>query len=351
MFRRLILLAATFLLFAAVALSVGFLFVQRAGDQVLVLPEETTLLPVSRGDTLSRLTTLWQTEGFLSQGSFQRRQILLYARFHDLDRILAGEYRIKAGTTVRELLIKLNAGDVIEYQVTFPEGYNLRQWLEQLRQHSRFSHVSDEEAARWLDSIKDKYALDNLEGWFFPDTYSFTGVDSGDSVLAQAHEKMRSVLAQEWAERADDLPYEIPYEALIMASIVERETGAPEERQQIAGVFVRRLNKGMRLQTDPTVIYGLGEGFNGNITRRDLRKETPYNTYVIKGLPPTPIAMPGREAIHAALHPDDGDTLFFVAKGDGSHYFSATYEEHSQAVKRYQLRRRSDYRSAPANKN
>ena len=158
---------------------------------------------------------------------------------------------------------------------------------------------------------------------------------------------MREVLDNEWQSREDGLPYQSPYEALTLASIVEKETGVGSERSQIAGVFVRRLKKGMRLQTDPTVIYGLGDQYQGNITRRHLKQETPYNTYLIKGLPPTPIAMPGREAIHATLHPAEGDALYFVAKGDGSHYFSATLEEHLQAVRRYQLQRRSNYRSSP----
>jgi conserved hypothetical protein, YceG family len=158
---------------------------------------------------------------------------------------------------------------------------------------------------------------------------------------------MQQVLAEEWAERAEGLPLETPYEALILASIVERETGVPEERSTIAGVFVRRLNMGMKLQTDPTVIYGLGDRFKGNLTRKHLREATLYNTYVIAGLPPTPIANPGREAIHAALNPMEGDALFFVAKGDGSHQFSATLKEHRQAVRDYQLQRAQDYRSSP----
>lgn len=168
-------------------------------------------------------------------------------------------------------------------------------------------------------------------------------------LLDRAHQAMIEVLQSEWAIRQPDLPYQSPYEALIMASLIEKETAIGSERAQIAGVFVRRLNKRMRLQTDPTVIYGLGAGFDGNLRRADLRRDSPYNTYTRHGLPPTPIAMPGRAAIHAALHPASGDTLYFVAKGDGSHYFSSTLEEHQRAVRRYQIQqRRANYHSHPA---
>ena len=186
------------------------------------------------------------------------------------------------------------------------------------------------------------------EGRFFPDTYLFTSSETDLDLLRRAFERMEEVLATEWQAKAENLPYDSPYEALIMASIVERETGAVHEREEVAGVFVRRLEKGMRLQTDPTVIYGMGEKYQGRITRKDLRTHTDYNTYRIDGLPPTPIALPGREAIHAALNPAEGDTLYFVARGDGTHKFSKTLAEHQKAVRAFQLNRRSDYRSSPA---
>jgi len=180
-------------------------------------------------------------------------------------------------------------------------------------------------------------AGEHPEGRFFPDTYNFPRRTTGLEVLRRAYGRMETVLAQEWQERAAGLPLKSPDEALILASIIEKETGLAAERPQIAGVFVRRLRAGMRLQTDPTVIYGMGARFDGNLRRADLREETPYNTYVIAGLPPTPIALPGRAAINAALHPADGDSLYFVARGDGGHVFSATLEGHNRAVSEFQL--------------
>jgi len=198
-----------------------------------------------------------------------------------------------------------------------------------------------------LDNVDDKVMLKRLgspykhpEGLFFPETYFFEKNTSDFELLKRAYQKMQQVLQQEWAGREPGLTLESPYQALILASIVEKETGKPSERARIAGVFIRRLRKGMLLQTDPTVIYGMGDRYQGNIRRQDLKQATPYNTYVIKGLPPTPIAMPGREAIHAVMHPAAGNSLYFVARGDGGHVFSATLREHVNAVNKYQKKRR-----------
>jgi UPF0755 protein len=177
------------------------------------------------------------------------------------------------------------------------------------------------------------------EGQFLPDTYLFPDETTDIQFLLRAFKASESYLSEKWSHRDENLPLKSPYEALILASIVEKETAKADERPTIAGVFIRRLNKGMRLQTDPTVIYGMGEQFDGNIRRRDLKADTPYNTYTRFGLPPTPIALPGRAAIDAVLHPASGKSLYFVAKGDGSHQFSATLKEHNQAVRRYQLRK------------
>ncbi|RMR36653.1 hypothetical protein ALP91_01866 [Pseudomonas savastanoi pv. glycinea] len=186
------------------------------------------------------------------------------------------------------------------------------------------------------------------EGRFFPDTYRYVRGMTDAELLRQAYSRLEEVLDEEWNARSSDVPYSNPYQALIMASLVEKETGVPQEHGQIAGVFVRRLKLGMQLQTDPTVIYGMGERYNGKLTRANLKEPTPYNTYVIAGMPPTPISLVGREAIHAALNPVAGSSLYFVAKGDGSHVFSDDLDAHNSAVRDYQLKRRADYRSSPA---
>jgi UPF0755 protein len=279
------------------------------------------------------------------------RVLVLWARLQGNTEIQAGEYRFESGKTPLQWLAQMNRGDVIRYQVTLVEGWTWKEALQALHKQPKLTHT-----LQGLDmyAVAEKLGMEkgqHLEGMFFPDTYSFTSGDSDLDVLLHAYEALQAVLEEEWQGRASGLPYTSSYEALIMASIIEKETGVPEERGDIAGVFVRRLEKRMRLQTDPTVIYGLGDEYTGNLKRKHLSQHTPYNTYMIHGLPPTPIALAGREAIHAALHPLDGDSLFFVARGDGSHYFSATLEEHTQAVRKYQLQRRKDYRSSPAAQN
>ncbi len=254
-------------------------------------------------------------------------------------RIQAGEYLISPGMTAAELLEQLVAGEVTSYSLTLVEGWNFPQMLAAINRNPALKHT--------LKGLKSEVIMARLgysgvhpEGRFFPDTYHFSKGMSDREILQRAYRTMERVLQEEWEKRAEGLPYQDPYEALIMASIIEKETALAEERQAIAGVFVRRLQKGMLLQTDPTIIYGLGESFDGNLRRVHLKDtRNRYNTYRYKGLPPTPIAMPGREAIHAALHPDSGKALYFVAKGDGSHHFSATLEEHNRAVRRYQLKR------------
>jgi UPF0755 protein len=268
------------------------------------------------------------------------RALRLYARWTgQANAVQAGDYHIRAGTTPAGLLEQFTSGDVKLYSFTIIEGWNQYELLQALQEHEHVeSTLTDEDWPGLLEELGTSGG--HPEGMFLPETYRFPRNTSDRNVLRQAFDLMQQVLAEEWAGKAADAAVKSPYEALVLASIIEKETARVDERARISGVFTRRLEKGMRLQTDPTVIYGIGPEFNGNLTRRDLRTDTPYNTYTRGGLPPTPIAMPGRAAINAALHPEDGDVLYFVATGlgDGSHAFSATKEEHDAAVSEY-LRR------------
>lgn len=265
-----------------------------------------------------------------------------YARLTDqASRVHAGRYRIEQGITPLQLLQKFTEGRVELYAFTIVEGWTFNELLNNLALHPAVDNRVVHDA--WPTLLDDLGSdAKHPEGLFLPETYRFPYGTSNAAVLRQAYELLQSALRDEWQNRAADLPLATPYEALILASIIEKETGRPDERERIAGVFVRRLQKGMRLQTDPTVIYGIGAAFDGNITRRHLQTDTEYNTYTRGGLPPTPIAMPGRAAIHAALNPAAGTELYFVATGlgDGSHAFSDTLEQHNAAVQEYLKRLR-----------
>jgi UPF0755 protein len=249
--------------------------------------------------------------------------------------IKAGSYEISEGTTPWQLLRKITSGDFTQAEVTFIEGWTFRQMRSALDSHPDVRHE--------IGSLGDLELMERLgspgvrpEGWFFPDTYLFAKGTPDTAILLRAHRAMQRRLEAAWNARATDSPLRSPYEALILASIVEKETGSPDDRARIAGVFINRMRVGMKLQTDPTVIYGLGERFDGNLRKRDLLTDTPFNTYTRDGLPPAPIAMPGTAALQATLHPASTDALYFVAKGDGSSQFSRTLDEHNRAVARYQ---------------
>jgi UPF0755 protein len=256
----------------------------------------------------------------------------------------AGEYQLQPGVTPLELLDVLSSGQVILHGVTFVEGSSFRDMLNQLRGHPAIKADSVNRSHGDIMRALGKAGV-HPEGQFFPDTYRFPRDTPDLDVLKMASDRMTRALADAWLARSPELPLPGPYEALILASIVEKETALDRERPLIAGVFVERLKRGMRLQTDPTVIYGIGESYDGNIRRADLLRDTPYNTYTRSGLPPTPIALPGLESLQAAVQPEMSGKIFFVATGepDGSHYFSATLAEHEAAVKRYlqRLRRRN----------
>ena len=311
---------------------------QRFRDTPLKISSEGINYRVEPGTPLTVVANDLAQQGVLRQPLYLR----LLARELDVSsKIKAGEYLIAANTTPVMLLEQLVRGKVIEYSLTVIEGWTFKQMMLAVRTHPMLVQTLGESMSTEQVMAAIGYPGEHPEGRFFPDTYRFPRQTTDVAFLKRAHEKMEEVLEKEWNGREEKLPLKTPYEALILASIVEKETGIPEERDQVAGVFIRRLEKGMLLQTDPTVIYGMGERFDGNIRRKDLKSDTPYNTYTRPGLPPTPIALPGQESIHAALHPADGNSLYFVATGDGGHYFSATLKEHNRAVRRYQLKKRN----------
>lgn len=319
-----------------VSLFLGFagLAFLRWTDTPLPIPVEGLELVVARGASMAKVAVQLEQMDVVDQPLLLR----LYSRIQGADgNLRPGEYHLAANLSPRQLLQLLVSGKVRSYSVTLPEGITLRQALAIFHAQPRLQkQLNVENAWQELATIA---TASNPEGWFFPDTYIYSAQTSDGDLLRQAHRRMRKVLADEWQGRSQDLPYSSSYEALIMASIIEKETGLASERTQIAGVFVSRLKKGMRLQTDPTIIYGLGDSFDGNLKRKHLRDQNNiYNTYHIPGLPPSPIALPGRDSIRAALHPDSTSALYFVAKGDGSHYFSATLDEHVQAVRQFQLK-------------
>jgi UPF0755 protein len=247
----------------------------------------------------------------------------------------AGRYAVERGTTLAALIAKLAAGDVLREKLTVVEGITFRELRAMLASASELKQEGG--ALRNTELLQAVGAAEpHPEGLFAPDTYVYDPGTSDVELLRLAYRRQMKVLAEAWEARAPDLPYKSPYEALIMASIVEKETGQSAERGMIAGVFVNRLKLGMLLQTDPTVIYGIGEKFDGNLRKRDLVADGPYNSYTRAGLPPTPIALPGRASIEAALRPAKTDALYFVAKGDGTSHFSTTLAEHNRAVDRYQ---------------
>jgi len=253
--------------------------------------------------------------------------------------IKTGEYLIEPGATAIALLETLVKGEVMQHALTLLEGWTFKQIMAAIHASPFIRNTLSSTDAKFV--MKEiGYPGYSSEGRFFPDTYHFPNGTTDVAFLRRAFDTMQTILQDAWDKRVFDLPYQSSYEALIMASIVEKETGAADERGKIAGVFVRRLRKNMKLQTDPTVIYALGDAYDGDIRRGDLSLDSPFNTYRHKGLPPTPIAAPGREAIHAALQPAPGGELYFVAMGNGRHYFSHTLEEHNKAVAEYQLGRK-----------
>jgi UPF0755 protein len=303
------------------------------GDTVLVV-EQPLGLVVEKGDSLTRVARRLETQGVIDSAY----QLRWFARLRGGgDRILAGEYQLLPGQTVAETLAALTNGDMVRRQVTIIEGETFGQLLGKIYQAPGLvlttKGLGRAEIMRQLGS-----AGQAAEGNFFPDTYFYSTGISDLQLLKKMHQTMQSHLQKAWRGRAEKLAIDSPQAALILASIIEKESGTQSERARISGVFHRRLAMGMRLQADSTIIYGLGAEFDGDIRRRDLRRDTPYNSYLHHGLPPTAIALPGLASIEAAVHPNlEDDAIYFVARGDGSHQFSSTLAEHNRAVRRYQL--------------
>ncbi len=310
-------------------------------DERLLL-EAPVVVSMEKGKPLSSFFTKLEKNNWLSDG----RWVMLVAKLSGKAHLAkAGDYQLSSEMNALDVLDLLIKGKTVQYKITLVEGQTFKETLQRIKRHEKIRQDLPADGQQVMEYLG---VSGHPEGRFFPDTYLFDANTRASEILVRAQVRLESVLAQLWQKKQEGLPYKNSYEALIMASIVEKETAAAEEREQIAGVFVRRLQKNMRLETDPTVIYGLGDKYKGNIRRKHLKQKTAYNTYRMKGLPPTPIALVGREAIYAALHPAEGSELYFVAKGNGRHQFSATLKEHNKAVREYQIFRRSkQYRSTP----
>ncbi len=322
----------------AISLILGWVFLdyQEFLSAPLKIEDEKTVLQVKKGMSIAAVAAALHKRGILGNRAYFKWHARLSGKAH---KIHVGEYHIKRGATPRSFFVQLVTGDIHRNTITFIEGWTFKQMMQKINQHPDLTHE--------LKGLKPAEIMAKIgkpgvhpEGRFYPSTYKIDKGSSDIDLLKRAYALMEKKLNAEWQKRDKNLPLKTPYQALILASVVEKETGTPSERPRIAGVFVRRLIKGMKLQSDPTVIYGMGEKYKGNIRRKDLRKDTPYNTYTRYGLPVTPIAMPSGEAIEAVLHPAPGDELYFVARGDGSgsHKFSKTLREHNNAVIKYQLK-------------
>ena len=330
MSRRHLLIAALTIFIAAVLIGYRTLF-----SEIRLLSADSTpvKIEVVAGSSLSRVAMELSKAGYLSSPTLFK----LWARLQGVEnRIQTGEYELSAGITPAQLLDKIVRGDSVQYRITLVEGWTFQQALEALWSaeniRSSLNNSSPTEIAQRMN-----LDYENPEGLLYPDTYFYTKGTLDIELLLRANERLDTVLSQAWESRLGALPYANSYEALTMASIIEKESASNSERALIAGVFVARLDLGMRLQSDPTTIYGMGDRYAGNIRRADLLEQTPYNTYRIDGMPPTPIALSGKESIVAALNPSASDYLYFVARVDGSHQFSRTLEEHNAAVREHQL--------------
>ncbi|EKO3909296.1 endolytic transglycosylase MltG [Vibrio fluvialis] len=330
MIKKLVSLLFTLLALAAV----GYFYVTKQVDVYLSQPldiQSEQLVTIPSGTSLNGALSLMTKHGWIDSQFAEK----LVRRFHpELTQIKAGTYQLMPDMKLAQALKLLVSGKEHQFAITFVEGSRFSEWMAILEQNAQLKHTltesSEADIAKQLGIEQSK-----LEGLFLAETYHFTKGVSDLDILKRAHRKLEGILNSAWETRQENLPLTSPYQALILASIIEKETAVESERERIASVFVNRLNKRMRLQTDPTVIYGMGDNYDGNIRKKDLRAPTPYNTYVINGLPPTPIAMPGEASIRAALNPEQSAYLYFVASGNGGHVFSKNLTEHNRAVRAY----------------
>lgn len=329
--RRLKQVAAVVVL--ATLVGVGYAYREVAEIDRALTKGPTGLFTVEKGDTAARLVESLAAEPLPGWA------VRLWLRSHpELAQIKTGTYEVKEKTPLAQTLALFASGKEFLFHLTFVEGSRFEDWRKQLESAPYLERVMGDLNE---DDLAKELGVEggHLEGWFLPETYAYTTHSTDLAILRRAHQDMTRFLDEQWSKRQDNLPYKTPYEALVMASIIEKETGKPEERPRIASVFINRLRLGMKLQTDPTVIYGVKDRYDGNIRKADLTDNNPYNTYVIDGLPPTPIAMPSKAAIEAALQPESSDYLYFVAKGGGEHYFSKSLPEHNRAVREYILKK------------
>ena len=326
-------LAGLLLLGLAVALYVGWQGFQRFGRTPLHVSTSGVSIDIARGSSFKAIVLDLRQRGVSNANPLYWR--LLAEQMRVAGKLHAGEYALPVGITPRQLLVNMADGKVLQRDFTIVDGWTFAELRAALARAVKLKHDS-----AGLDDAAIMQRIGNPgeppEGWFLPETYAYVKGDSDLDILKRAHLAMVKLLATMWPERAKDLPLSTPYDALILASIVEKETGRADERARIAGVFVRRLQDHMLLQTDPSVIYGMGASYTGNLHKSDLTTDTPYNTYTRPGLPPTPIALPGKPALEAALHPAAGTSLYFVARGDGTHVFASTLEQHNRNVECYQ---------------
>jgi UPF0755 protein len=310
---------------------VTLLYFDKKVHQPLNLTEQV-VYQVKSGQSAKGILNRLKEQGIITDNIGLKIRLKLKS---ELANIKVGTYELLPSMSALDLLELFSSGKELQFSISLIEGLNWQEWLLVFKSHPQIQFADD--FYKQLEKITEPLPKQSIEGFLLPDTYYFVAQTNAIELVKRAHISMQQYLNNAWQNRALDLPYSSVYEGLIMASIIEKETGVAEERAHISGVFVNRLNLKMRLQTDPTVIYGMGENFDGNIRRKDLKTATPYNTYVIKGLPPTPIAMPSKLAIDAAFNPIETQDLYFVSKGDGSHKFSTTLQEHNIAVRKYQL--------------